>query len=89
MLEPVGGEVDQPLREPDRGGVGEPAEHHVRHVAELAAYGLVQLGHGVAVDGRPPRRHAVDELGAVSEHAGVRRSADSTSRTGVGSVIDV
>ena len=34
VLEPVRRELDQPLGQPDRGGVGQPAEHHVRHLAE-------------------------------------------------------
>ena len=66
VLEPVRCQRDQPLSQPDRGGVGEAAEHHVRHVVELAAYGGVELRHGVPVDRRPPRRHPVDELGAAA-----------------------
>ena len=51
----------------DRGRVREPAEHHVAHGAELVADRGVEDGMAVAVHGRPPRRHAVDELTPVGE----------------------
>ena len=62
VLEPVGGEVDEAPGEPDRRLVGQPAEHHVRHRAELAMGRVVELGHGIPVDRAPPRRHRVDDL---------------------------
>ena len=67
MLEPGRAEVDEPLGEPDRGLVGEAAEHHVCHPARLVGQSSVQLGDGVPVDRGPPRGHRVDQLGPVRE----------------------
>ena len=68
VLEPVRREVDQPLGEPDRGGVGEAAEHHVRHAATPGrrtaasssgtAYPWIAAHHDDI---------AVDQLGAVRQ----------------------
>ena len=65
VVEP--GPVREPLREPDRGLVREPAEHHVRHAAELVADRLVDDRVPVAVDRAPPGRHPVDQLAPVGE----------------------
>ena len=43
------------------------AEHDVRHSLELLLGRFVQLRMVVAVNGRPPRRHAVDQLSSVGE----------------------
>ena len=67
VLEPGRAELDQPLREPDRGLVGEPAEHHVGELGGLRGERRVEGRVAVAVDRRPPRRHPVDQLGAVRE----------------------
>ena len=55
-------QLDEPAAELDRGTVGEPAEHDVRHPGELVGGGRVELGYGVPVDRAPPRRHRVDDL---------------------------
>ncbi len=67
LLEPLGRQLDQALGKPDRRLVREPAEHHVRVVVQLRGDGRVEGRVVVAVDRRPPRRHAVDELGAVGQ----------------------
>ena len=68
VLQPVGRELQQPSPQRDGRLVGEAAEHHVAHPPELAGDRRVELGHGVAVDRAPPRRHRVDDLtgGAVA-----------------------
>ncbi len=63
----VAGHRGQPLGQQDRRLVGEPAEHHVGHPAELVGDRGVDLRHPVAVDGRPPRRHAVEDLTPVGQ----------------------
>jgi hypothetical protein len=60
-------EREQPLAQRDGGLVREAAEHHVRHALELRAHGGLDVRMAIAVDRRPPRRHAVDELAAVGE----------------------
>ena len=52
----------QPPAELNGWFVGEPAEHHVAHLVQLRPRRGIQLGHGVPVDGTPPRRHRVDDL---------------------------
>ncbi len=71
--------------EPHRRLVGEPAEHDVAHPPELVADGGVEHRVGVAVDGRPPRRHPVHQLagalgrlGQAQAHA--RRRLDHQRR---------
>ena len=66
VLEGVRGDLDEPLGEVDRGRVGQAAEHHVRHPSGLLGECGVQLGHPIAVDRRPPRRHRVDDLEALA-----------------------
>ena len=65
VVEPVGGDLDEPLGQPDRRRVGEPAEHHVRELAGLRGQRRVEHRVPVAVDRRPPRRHPVDDPRAV------------------------
>jgi hypothetical protein len=94
LLQAVGGELDERAAERDRGVVGQPAEHHVAEAVDLVADRLVQPRVAVAVDRRPPRAHAVDDLDGVSGQAGGgerRRApeAPTTIRTGAGSVIEV
>ncbi len=62
VLQRLRGDLHERGRQPDRGLVGEPAEHHMAHPPELVADGLVEHRMGVAVDGRPPGRHPVDQL---------------------------
>ena len=66
-LERARRERDEPLAQRDGGLVGETAEHHVREPLELRAHGGLDVRVAVAVDRRPPRRHAVDELAPVGE----------------------
>ena len=51
----------------DGGRVGQATEHDMGHAGELVGDGGVQNGMVVAMDGRPPRGHAVNELPAVRE----------------------
>ena len=51
----------------DRGRVNDPAEHHVRHLLNLRFHRRVQPRVVVAVNRRPPGRHAVNQLPAVGE----------------------
>ena len=63
----VRGQLDEGPREPHRRLVGEPAEHHVAHPGQLVGHRRVQRRVAIAVDGRPPRRHAVDQLPPVGQ----------------------
>ena len=54
------GEDDKPLRELDRGRMGEPQERRVGDAVELGAHGGVDRRVAVAVDVAPQRRDAVD-----------------------------
>ena len=65
VLQPLGGDRDQPLGQPDGRGVGQSTEHHVRHPPGLVGQRGVELGHGVPVHRRPPRRHPVHDLPAA------------------------
>ena len=67
VVEPRWRDVDQHLGQLDRRMMGHPAEHHVGHVPQLGTNSLVEHRVAVPVDGRPPRRHAVDHLGAVRQ----------------------
>jgi hypothetical protein len=58
----AGRQVDQQLGKLQRRLVGQPAEHHMAHPAQLMLGGLVELRDRIAVDGTPPRRHRVDNL---------------------------
>ena len=58
---------DQPPCQSDHGRVRQAAEHDVAHGRGLSVQRLVEHRVAVAVDGRPPRRHAVDHLAAVGE----------------------
>ena len=60
-------ERHQARREIGCGSVGEPAEHDMGHVAELALQCLVQRFVVVAVNGAPPGRHAVDQFAPVRQ----------------------
>ncbi len=60
--------VHQAAREAQRRLVHQPAEHHVRHGFGLADHGGANMWMVVAVAGRPPRRHAVDQLAPVRDH---------------------
>ena len=51
----------------DRGRVGNPTEHDVRHLVNLRFHRRVQARVIVAMNGRPPGRHAVNQLPAVGE----------------------
>ena len=62
LVEAGGRQVDQPAGQLDGGTVGEPAEHHVAHRRGLLGHRVDEDGVPVAVDRRPPRRHAVDQL---------------------------
>ena len=66
VIQALGGELDQAAPEFDRRFVGEPAEHHVAHAFELIASSAIELGHGIPVDGAPPRAHGVDGLKALT-----------------------
>ena len=63
----VGDDLDEAPGQVDGGRMGQTAEHHVRHLVELADDRGVQRRVVVAVDRRPPRRHAVDELPSVRQ----------------------
>jgi hypothetical protein len=67
VLEPVRVSSTSVVAQLDGGRVGEPAEHHVAHPAGLLGQRGVEHRVPVAVDGRPPRRHPVDQLPAVGE----------------------
>jgi hypothetical protein len=67
VIEPVRSQLDKPRGEPDSRFVGEPAEHHVRHLFELVAHRRVQDRVPVAVHDAPPRRHPIDQLTSVHE----------------------
>ena len=56
------GQLDETPTELHGRLVGEPAEHHVAHPADLVADGGVELRYGVPVDRAPPRAHRVDDL---------------------------
>jgi hypothetical protein len=66
-VQPGRADLDQPLGETDRRCMGEAAEHHVREVVRLRGERSVEHRVVVAVDGGPPRRHPVDEPGAVGQ----------------------
>jgi hypothetical protein len=65
MLEAIRAELDQPCGQANRGFVGKPAEHHVRHPLELVAHRRIEHRVAVAVDHAPPRCHPVDQLPPV------------------------
>ena len=84
-LEPGGSEREQPFAQGHRGLVGQAAEHHVRQPLELRAHRGLDVRMAVAVDRRPPRRHAVDELATVGEpQHGAARSLDREQRQAIG-----
>jgi hypothetical protein len=56
--------------------VGQPAEHHVGHVAELAGHGPVEHRVVIAVDGGPPGGHAIDQFPAVGKPQAHTRGGD-------------
>ncbi len=63
-----GGQLDQELREPGCGFVGEAAEHDVRHAPPHLNRGRgVEARVPVTVDRRPPRTHPVDHRPSVGE----------------------
>ena len=57
--------------------MGQAAEHHMAHLFYLLCDGAVDRRVIVAVDNAPPRRHAVDQFGAVG-----KPDAASVSRFG-------
>ena len=57
----------QSFAEFHRGLMGEASEHDMRHLFKLGSDGTLNMGMAVAVDGRPPGRHAVDQFSAVAE----------------------
>jgi hypothetical protein len=63
----IGGHGDQPAGQADRRRMGQPAEHDVRHLGDLVGDRLVERRVVVAVDRRPPRGHAVDQLAPVGQ----------------------
>ena len=67
LLQPVGRDLHQALRQTHGRLVREPAEHHMRHPPELLADGGVERGVAVAVDRAPPRGHPVDQLAPVGQ----------------------
>ncbi|SCE12738.1 hypothetical protein GA0115241_1100225 [Streptomyces sp. DpondAA-D4] len=71
------GDLHQAGGQPDRGLMGEPAEHHMAHPVQLAAGRLVEHRVVVPVHRRPPGRHpvhqlpsAVDGFGQAQPYAG-------------------
>ena len=90
VLEPVRGQRDEPLGEADRGRVGEAAEHHVRHVAELPAHAR-RRAPGTAYPWIAAHHEDIPSTSSVpsARAAGGRRTPTRPARTGVGSVIDV
>ena len=60
-------DLHQAAGQPDRGLVGQPSEHHVAHPRELVARRGIEHRVGVAVNRRPPRRHAIHQLFPVGE----------------------
>jgi hypothetical protein len=78
VLKILGRQLDEPLREQNGGLVGEPTEHDVRHAPQLPAHGRIEHGVAIAVDGGPPRRHAVDQLDAVDRLAAVGQAQTHT-----------
>ena len=76
---------EQQLPELDRRRMGEPAEHDVRHRVDLRLGRRVEDGMVVAVDGAPPRRHAVHELAAVLQlDRRALRAPDGVDRQRIG-----
>ena len=67
MVEPGRSEVDQGARKFGCAFMGEAAKHDMGHALELLAHGRIELRVTIAVDGRPPGGHAVDQLAAVGE----------------------
>ena len=47
--------------------MGDSAKHHVRHLVNLGLHRRIQTWVVVPVNGRPPRRHPVNELFAAGE----------------------
>ncbi|MND89453.1 hypothetical protein D3C80_815110 [compost metagenome] len=58
---------DQLATQFNRGGVGNAAEHHVRHLFQLLRGGQVQLRVVISVNGRPPGRHTVNQASAIGQ----------------------
>ena len=67
VVEALRSKVDQRLRQPHRGLVGQSPEHHVRKRPQLTLDGGVEHRVVVAVDHAPPRRHSVDQFTPVLE----------------------
>ncbi len=67
LVEGVWGEIHEAAPKLDRWRVRKPPKHHMRHAPQLLGYGMMQDGVIIAVNRRPPRTHAVDELPAVGE----------------------
>ena len=60
-------QLDQQTGQLDGGAMCQSAEHDMRHVLELAGYRRIQHRVIVAMDGAPPRRHAVDQFATVGQ----------------------
>ena len=67
LLQPVGSDLHEALRQEHRRLVGEPAEHHMRHPPELLSGGGVERGMAIAVNRTPPRGHTVDQLTPIRQ----------------------
>ena len=64
----VGRPIQQALAQLYGRLMGEAAEHHMAHFAELVCGGTVQTRIIIAVSYAPPRRHSVDKPSAVGEY---------------------
>jgi hypothetical protein len=89
VLQRIRRDLHQPLGQPDRRLVRQPAEHHVTEVVHLILHGRVQHRSAVAVDHAPPGRHRVDRLdrpaGPVVElQAYAGRASDQPDRRRLG-----
>ena len=84
ILIQAGNHVAEALAKVDSRLVGEPAEHHVAHCAQLCLAGGDKRGVRVAVNSAPPRAHPLDQAAAVDElDFAALRAADLVGGEGI------
>ncbi|MNM38091.1 hypothetical protein D3C81_488390 [compost metagenome] len=69
-IQPGRGDLHQLATQRHRRGMGQPAKHHVGHLAELGSRRCVQFRHLITVDAGPPGAHAIHQFTAVAEGEG-------------------
>ena len=67
MFQIVGQQRQEPFPQFHGGLMGQAAEHDVGHFRGLPPHGVHEDGVSVAVDGAPPRGHAVHQLPPVAQ----------------------